>query len=176
VLALEHRDEPERTVVAPTPAPRAVAFATFWEFAVALNRSDPAAMALAGNGAATDIPIDGAELRKLLSLMWFRTMLTRLSPQWRERILNVLVDTAAVPDHVLKLGRQPMHLHELTYEQAQEIAAKTLLPDWVLTDLDLVITVGKFWGADAMKRLRFVEAPQRYEPSMMETLLDRFRG
>jgi|SoiMethySBSTD1v2_1073268.scaffolds.fasta_scaffold00263_40 cell division GTPase FtsZ len=165
---------PPRTA-APSP-PHAAAFATFWEFAVALNRSDPAAMALAGNGAAADIPIDGGELRKLLGLMWFRTMLARLSPQWRERILNVLVDTAAVPDHLLKLGRQPMHLHELTFEQAQEIAAKTLLPDWVLTDLDLVITVGRFWGADAMKRLRFVEAPQRYEPSMMETLLDRFRG
>jgi nitroreductase len=88
----------------------------------------------------------------------------------------VLIDTAAVPDHMLKLGRQPLHLHELTYEQAQEIGAKTMLPDWVRTDLDLVITVGRFWGPEAIKRLRFVEAPERHEPSMMETLLDRFRG
>jgi hypothetical protein len=181
-------DSRARQVVAPTviaPPHRAAAsdpphrpadFATFWDFAVALNKSEPAALALAGNGATNDIPIDGAELRKLLGMMWFRTMLARLSPQWRERILNVLIETAAVPDHVLKLGRQPMHLHELTYEQAQEIAAKTMLPDWVLTDLDLVITVGRFWGPEAMKRLRFVEAPERHEPSMMETLLDRFRG
>ena len=108
-------------------------------------------------------------------MMWFRTMLARLSPQWRERILNVLIDTAAVPDHVFRLGRQPIHLHDLTYEQAQEIAAKTMLPDGVRMDLDLVITVGRFWGADAMKRLRFVEAPERHEPSMMEAILDRFR-
>jgi hypothetical protein len=51
-----------------------------------------------------------------------------------------------------------------------------MLPDWVRTDLDLVITVGRFWGPAAIKRLRFVEAPERHEPSMMETLLDRFRG
>ena len=170
-----HSDDSDRKVIEPAP-PRAAVFASFWEFAVALNRSDPAALALAGNGAASDIPIDGSELRKLLGLMWFRTMLARLSPQWRERILNVLIDTASVPDHMLKLGRQPMHLHELTYEQAQEIAAKTMLPDWVLMDLDLVITVGRFWGAEAMKRLHFIEAPERHEPSMMETLLDRFRG
>jgi cell division GTPase FtsZ len=160
---------------------RALPFATFWEFAVALNRSEPAAVALAGtgaagDGAAPDIPIDGAELRKLLGTMWFRTMLARLSPPWRERILNVLIDTAEVPDHMLKLGRQSVPLHELTYEQAQEIAAKTMLPDWVLTDLDLVITVGRFWGPEAMKRLHFVEAPERHEPSVMEALLDRFRG
>jgi cell division GTPase FtsZ len=172
-------DSPAHQIVAPKVAERparAPAFATFWEFAVALNKSDPAALALAGNGAASDIPIDGAELRRLLGMMWFRTMLARLSPQWRERILNVLIDTAEVPDHMLKLGRQSMHLRELTYEQAQEIAAKTMLPDWVLTDLDLVITVGRFWGPEAMKRLRFVEAPERHEPSMVETLLDRFRG
>jgi hypothetical protein len=36
--------------------------------------------------------------------------------------------------------------------------------------------VGRFWGADALKRLRFVEAPERHEPSMMEALLERFRG
>jgi cell division GTPase FtsZ len=171
--------EPQHTPAPPKviePPSHAAAFATFWEFAVALNRSEPAALALAGNGAAADIPIDGAELRRLLGMMWFRTMLARLSPQWRERILNVLIDTAAVPDHMLKLGRQPLHLHELTYEQAQEIGAKTMLPDWVRTDLDLVITVGRFWGPAAIKRLRFVEAPERHEPSMMETLLDRFRG
>jgi hypothetical protein len=34
------------------PPSAAPAFATFWEFAVALNRSEPAAVALAGNGAA----------------------------------------------------------------------------------------------------------------------------
>ena len=70
------RDPSDQKVVDP---PRVRAFTTFWEFAVALNRSDPAALALAGDGATSDIPIDGAELRRLLGMMWFRTVLSRLS-------------------------------------------------------------------------------------------------
>jgi len=157
-------------------APRPRAFATFWDFAVALNRADPAALALAEDGATSDIPIDPVELRRLLGLMWFRSVLTRLSRDWRDRVLNVLIDTAAVPDHVVKLGRQPMHLRELSFEQLQEVSAKTMVPDSVRSELDLLITVGRFWGADAITRVRFVEAPERPEPSMMETLLERFRG
>ena len=157
-------------------APRPRAFATFWDFAVALNRADPAALALAEDGATSDIPIDPVELRRLLGLMWFRSVLTRLSRDWRDRVLNVLIDTAAVPDHVVKLGRQPMHLHELSFEQLQEVSAKTMVPDSVRSELDLLITVGRFWGADAITRVRFVEAVERPEPSMMETLLERFRG
>ena len=157
-------------------APRPRAFATFWDFAVALNRADPAALALAEDGATSDIPIDPVELRRLLGLMWFRSVLTRLSRDWRDRVLNVLIDTAAVPDHVVKLGRQPMHLRELSFEQLQEVSAKTMVPDSVRSELDLLITVGRFWGADALKRVRFVEAPERHEPSMMEALLERFRG
>jgi hypothetical protein len=169
-----HADHSKPTVL---ESPRAVAaFTTFWEFAVALNRSDPAAVALARDGATSDIPIDGGELRKLLGLMWFRTVLGRLSPHWRERVFTVLVDSATVPDHPMRVGRQTLHLHELSYEQLQEIDAKTMVPDWVRPDLDLLVTVGRFWGADAVKRFRFVEAPERHEPSMMESLLEKLRG
>ena len=170
--ALPHTTTSGAVVVEPRPR----AFATFWEFAVALNRSDPAAVALAGDGAISEIPIDAAELRKLLDLMWFRSVLARLSANWRDRILNVLIDHAAVPDHPVKIGRQAMRLGELSYEQLQEIGSKTMVPDWVRPDLDLLITVGRFWGADAVKRVRFVEAPERHEPSVMESLLERFRG
>ena len=170
--ALPHTTTSGAVVVEPRPR----AFATFWEFAVALNRSDPAAVALAGDGATSEIPIDAAELRKLLDLMWFRSVLARLSANWRDRILNVLIDGAPVPDHPVKIGRQAMRLGELSYEQLQEIGSKTMVPDWVRPDLDLLITVGRFWGADAVKRVRFVEAPERHEPSVMESLLERFRG
>jgi cell division GTPase FtsZ len=157
-------------------APPTRAFATFWDFAVALNRSDPAAVALAGDGVTSEIPIDAAELRKLLDRMWFRSVLARLSPTWRDRILNVLIEGAPVPDHPVKLGRQPTRLAELTYEQLQEIASKTMVPEWVRPDLDLLITIGRFWGAEAVTRVRFVDAPPRHEPSVMETLLERLRG
>jgi len=155
-----------------TPAP---AFSTFWEFAVALNRSDPAALALAGNGGASTIPIDAMELRRLLGMMWFRNVFPRLSGDWRERLLQILVEGATVPDHVVKRGRQIAHLRELSYEELEETGSKMVLPDWLRPDLDLLITVGRFWGADAVKRLRFVEAPERREPSIMESLLHKLR-
>jgi hypothetical protein len=67
------RNALDRKVVDP---PRARAFTTFRDFAVALNRSDPAALALAGNGATSDIRVDSSELRRLLGTIWFRSVLT----------------------------------------------------------------------------------------------------
>ncbi len=160
----ENKSEPE-------PAP----FATCWEFAVALNRSNPAALALAGNGAAAGVPIDPLELRRLLGTLWFRSVLTRLSRDWLDRIIDTLIASAAVADHTVKIGRRTMHLRELSYEQLQEVRARTILPDDVQADLDLLITVGRFWGPDAVKRFQFVAAPERSGPSRMESLLDRFR-
>ena len=173
--------EPSPVITAPpsqpeAASPRAYAFATFWEFAVAINRSDPAALALAGNGAASDLAVDGDEVRKLLELMWFRSVLTRLSRHWRERLLEALVAGTTVPDYAVKLGRQTRHLHELSYEQLQTIGSNTIVADWIRPDLDLLITVGRFWGPEALTRLRFVEAPRRHEPSRMETLLQRLRS
>jgi hypothetical protein len=81
-----------------------------------------------------------------------------------------------VSDHPVKVGRQTMHLRELTYAQLQEVGARTLVPDVARPDLDLLITVGRFWGADAVKRLRFVDAPDQPRPSKVESLLDKFLG
>jgi cell division GTPase FtsZ len=175
---VSRKPEPRTPRAVPPVAepPRPQTFATFWEFAIAVNRSDPAAVVLAGNGAASDIPIDGIELRKLMGMMWFRTVLGRLSGNWRQRVLDVLIESATVPDHAVKLGRQTMHLRELSYEQLQELGAKTMLPDWIQPDVDLLITVGRFWGADAVKSFRFVDPPERREPSMVESLLDKLRG
>jgi cell division GTPase FtsZ len=153
------------------PAP----FATFWEFAVALNHSSPAALALAGNGASAHVPIDPLELRRLLGTLWFRSVLTRLSTHWRDRMLETLIASVAVADHRVKFGRRTVHLRELSIEQLQEIRAKTMLPDDVQADVDLLITVGRFWGADAVQRVHFVAAAEHSGPSMMASLLDRFR-
>jgi len=166
--------EPEHQIVA-TPKPEPPPFATFWEFAVALNHSNPAALALAGNGAAADVPIDPIELRRLLGTIWFRSVLTRFSRDWRDRMLETLIASAAIADHTVKFGRKTMHLRELSYEQLQEIRARTVLPDDEQGDLDLLITVGRFWGPEAVKRFQFVAAAERSGPSMMESLLDRFR-
>jgi len=181
VKSAERLEPPAPVLPPPLPPPlapveaSAAAFATFWEFAVALNRSDADAVALAGNGAAADIPIDAIELRKLLGTMWFRSVLPRLSRDWRDRMLEALIASGPVPDHAVKLGRQTMHLRELTYEQLREVRAKTMVPDAVLADLELLIAIGRFWGPDAVKQLQFVEAPERSGASIMENLLDRFR-
>ena len=149
-------------------------FTTFREFAVALNRADPAALALAGGGT-SDIPVDGTEVRRLLGLMWFRTAFDRLARDWREQLLRALIESTTVPDHSLKRGRQTIHLRELSYEDLQEISSTTAVPDGIRPDLDLLIAVGRFWGADAVKRFHFVELPERHEPSTMESLLHKFR-
>lgn len=154
--------------------PAARGFASFWEFAVALNRSDPAAVALASDDAASDIPVDGTELRRLLGVMWFRTVLDRLPQVWRERLLQVVVESATVTDHAVRRGRQTVRLRELSYQELNEMSSTTAVPDWIRPDLDLLIAVGRSWGADAVKRLRFVEL-QEHKPSMMESLLLKFR-
>jgi hypothetical protein len=144
----------EQQIVHP---PRGAALSTFWEFAVAVNRADPAALALAANGATSVFPVDGADVRKLLTMMWFRTVLPRLSGEWRERLLNALIEYVALSDHAVKVGRQTIHLRQLTYAQLQEIDSTTSAPDAVRPDLDFLLTVGRFWGADAVKRFRFVD-------------------
>jgi len=169
VAVKPHTKLTDQKVVNPS---QARAFSTFWEFAVALNRSDPAAQVLAAD-ATTSIPLDPIELRRLVGMMWFRTVFGQLCDDWRKRLLHVLMESATVADHAVKHGRQTVHLRELSYEELEETGS-TLVPDWVRPDLDLLIAVGRFWGADAVKRVRFVEAPERHEPSMMESLLQKF--
>jgi cell division GTPase FtsZ len=168
----QHRDSSDQKVMDP---PRARAFTTFREFAVALNHSDPAALALAGNGVTSDIHVDSAELTRLLGTMWFRTAFDRLPRDWRERLLHVLIEGATVPDHTVKRGRQTIHLRELSYEELEEIGSQTSVPEGIRPDLDLLIAVGRFWGAEALKRFRFVDVPERHEPSMMNSLLHKLR-
>ena len=151
----QRRDSSDQKVV---DSPRARAFTTFREFAVALNRADPAALALAGDGTQSDIPVDSTELRRLLGMMWFRTVFDQLPRDWRERLLHVLIEGATVPDHAVKRGRQTIHLRELSYEELEEMGSQTSVPDVIRPDLDLLIAVGRFWGAEAVKRFRFVEA------------------
>jgi hypothetical protein len=107
-------------------------------------------------------------------MMWFRTAFARLPGDWRERLLQVLIESAAVTDYPMKRGRRTVHLHELSYDELEETSSP-LVPDRIRPDLDLLIAVGRFWGADAVKRLRFVEVPERHEPSMMASLLHKFR-
>lgn len=137
---------------------RTPSFSSFWEFALAINRSDKAALALARNGAECKIPIDGAEIRKLLTTVWFRSVFADLSKAWRDRILEALLGQATIANHVLRHGRRTVQLSQLTYDQLKEVVPKASVSEAVRSDFQLMLTVGTLWGPDALSRFEFSEA------------------
>lgn len=151
------------------------AFATLWEFALAVNRSDPAALAVAGNGAKTAIPIEGSEVKKLVGTVWFRSVVPKLSMDWRTRLLEALVDSVAVQNHALKVGRRTTHLSELSGIDLEAIAPLSV-PDVVRSDLELLQAIGRLWGAEALARVRFIEEhPRDANRSRIMSVLHGFR-
>ena len=165
----------ESPVIDPIAPPQQQAvFSNLWEFAVAVNRSDPAALAVASDGAKAGIPIEGAEVRKLVSTLWFRGVVPTLSQEWRSRLLEALVNSVEVPNHAVKVGRRLTHLKGLSYSELQD-AAKTALPDIVRTDVELLMTVGRLWGGDAIGRVRFAPNAHDHEPSKLMSFVPGFR-
>jgi len=150
-------------------------FSSFWDFARAVNRSDPAALALAGNGADSDIEMDGRELRKLLSTFWFRSVFPQLSKPWQDRILSVMIEHAAIPDHVVGKGRNAVHLRDMTPDQRQRMMSDQTLPDDVRADLQLIATVVMLWGEGALSRFEFTPVPPATDNSRLAALLQPFR-
>jgi cell division GTPase FtsZ len=148
---------PIRASIEPSPART---FSTFRELCLGVNRSDVAALAIAGNGASSSIPIDLAELRKLLGTVWFRTVFTQLSQPWRDRMLDILLQSGPIPNHAVRAGRRTARINELTYEELRQVPIETILPDAVRGDVQLLIAVGTLWGPDAIARFTFAEEPQ----------------
>jgi cell division GTPase FtsZ len=167
---------PVVAVTADTAAvPTLPAFASVWDFARAVNRSDPAALKLAGNGADPEVPIDAGELRKLVGTFWFRSVFPRLSAAWRRRMLDVLLEHVSIPDHVIRTGRRSVHLSELTHEQRRQLVIGVALPDEVRADLQLLVTVARFWGEEAANGFELRPVPDAAGPSGLASLLQPFR-
>jgi len=150
-VPLAPRREPAKTV-----AP----FATLLEFAVAVNRADPTALALARDGA-SEMPIDGADVRKLLGTLWFRGVVPHLSADWRTRLFDALRMSAEIPNHAVRLGRQQVRVSDLGHAQLRDLAANRALPDVVRQDVELLAAIARVWGDDALRRIQFrdVAAP-----------------
>ena len=72
-------------------------FATVAEFARALNRLDPIALELAAGDPLPDMSIEGLAVKQLLGTFWFRSIFPRLSPSWRERLLEALATSCRDP-------------------------------------------------------------------------------
>jgi cell division GTPase FtsZ len=151
-------------------------FSTFWDFAVAVNRSERAALALARDGAPDGIPIHGGEVKKLMGTMWFRGVVPRLSDEWRQRVLDVLVSTVTIPDHRLKVDHRGVRLSELSYAQLSDVVKRVYLPDTVRADVDLLMVVGRLWGGEAVRRFQFVAVAADGERSKFESLLHGLRS
>ena len=160
---VHHKDEPKPS------------FASLWEFAVAVNRSDPAALAVARDGTRSEISFDGREVKKLLGTMWFRGVVSRLSPEWRDRLLEALVAGAPVPDHVLKMGRHSVRLSQLSLVQLKDVFTNTSVADGTRTDLEFLITVANLWGEQALGRFQFAAGPEDNERSRFASALGGFR-
>ena len=158
------------------PVGAEASFATFWDLAVAMNRSDRAALALARNGTTTAMPMDAGEVRKLLGTMWFRGVVPQFSEEWRQRILDVLVSSTPMTDHLLKVDHRGVRLSELTYAQLSDVVKRVSLPDAARTDVDLLISVGRLWGGDAVGRFQFVAVAPNGERSGFAGLLQGLRS
>jgi hypothetical protein len=167
---------------APTPEEKTRAentppFASFWGFALALNRLDPAAVALASNGAERAIPLEPTDIRKLLSTYWVRSVFPRLSTDWRDRILETLLQNVVIPDYEVRSGRQTVHVSALTHEELKQIVAETIFPDAIRRDLQLLVAVGMLWGEDAVRRFAFTPiSDDTQKPSKLGSLLQTFRS
>jgi cell division GTPase FtsZ len=135
-------------------------YATFWDLALAVNRLQPAALAMAQNGADSSIPIDPWELKKLLGTLWFRSVFPRLSTVWRERLLRALVDHAVLPNHIIRVGRRDMRVSDLTHAQLKDLYSKLSLSEKVRADLRFAMTVGNLWGPESLREFRFAEPEQ----------------
>lgn len=140
----------------PAPTPHEpVSFGSFWDLALAINRSEPRALELAHNGTSSNVTVDPADLRKLLGTVWFRSVFPRLSTAWRERLLTVVADNVVFPNHVLKLGRREMRMRDVSLPELKELFSKSSVSEAVRADVRLLMAIGNLWGSDSFDRLRF---------------------
>jgi hypothetical protein len=159
-----------------TAPPSERAFATLWEFARALNRMEPEALALARGGVDCRMTIDSTDLRKLVTTFWVRSVFPHLSPDWRDRMLDVLVQNVTIPNYSLRQGRRALHLNEATFEDLKQIVTETIFPDAVRSDLQLLVAVGTLWGEEALARFEFIQrSDDDLKPSRFSSLLGALR-
>jgi hypothetical protein len=166
---------PARAVAAPPAAAPQRTFATLWEFAVALNRQEPAALAMARDGEDIRMALDGAEVRKLLGTIWFRTIFPHLSAAWRDRLLGALVEDVVIPNHLVKCGHRTKVLQTVSYEELKEVWSNTFVPEEQRADLELLLTVRRLWGEEALSRLRFAGHGPSDGPSKLGALIQSLR-
>jgi hypothetical protein len=172
--------DPPQSPPTPTPSrppadPRGP-FGSFWDLALAINRSEPDALAMANNGASGSVHVDPADLRKLLGTVWFRSVFPRLSNAWRERLLDVLIDSVIVPNHLLKLGRREVRMRDIGLAELKELFSKSSVSEGVRGDVRLLLAIGNLWGQESLGRLQFADSsPESESSSKLALMMQGFR-
>jgi cell division GTPase FtsZ len=151
-------------------APR---FATVGDLARALNRLDRIALEVAARDPEPDILVEGPIVRKLVGAIWFRSIFTKFSSSWHERLLDALAASMVIPNHLLSRGRQPIHLADGSPEDLKAIAASRTLTGAAGADLHLVLAIVGLWGEDARRRLQFVAVATPERSSRLGALFGR---
>ena len=164
------RTGPIAVVVAVEPAPSPASFPTFRDLCLGINRREAAALAIAQNGASSEIALNCAEVRKLIGTVWFRSVFAQLSQDWRDRILDTLLQSSPLPDHTVRIGRHQLQASETSYEDLRRVVMETVLPDAVRADLQLLVAVGTLWGADTIERFEFAPPAPRESSSKLFSL------
>ena len=163
------------TTVPETTVP--AAFSNFWDFALALNRGDAAALTLARNECEPEVDVHGAELKKLLVTVWFRSVFERLSESWRAWLFEAVTELVPLTNHVVRIGRHHVPLSDATMVQLSELATRTDLPDAVRSHVQVLTAIGRFWGEDALRQCQFTGdnpiEPARFDVLGIRSLLPR---
>ena len=150
-------------------------FSTLWELALALNRGDAAARSLAAGGVTCEIPFEATEIRKLVGTVWFRSVFQYLSPQWRDSLLDVLLDDITIHNHRVGGGRRAVPLSRVPYEELKRAATDVRTPEVVRADVQLLASIGHLWGREALSRVKFEPEEQAASTSPLDLLLQTFR-
>jgi cell division GTPase FtsZ len=149
-------------------------FSSLWDLSLAVNRGDKTARDIAADGETCDIPIEASEVRKLVATVWFRSVFQHLSPRWRDRLLDVLLDDVTIHNHLVGEGRRAVRLSRMPFDELKRAAIDVLVTDVVRTDIHMLVTIGQLWGPEALSRVRF-EPEEPATTSRLETLLQTFR-
>ena len=175
--------EPTAPARQPVPAARAIkasaaapAFASFWDFALAINRSDAAALKQAANGLQARYSdrcrrAEKAPEHLLVSVSVFASFTGLAGP---------LTSIAARAGHDPQLRDQDrathrVNLSELTDAQRRQVLNTANLPDAIRADFQLVVAVAMLWGEDAVKRFALTAASDAPGASTLSSLLQSFR-
>ena len=102
-------------------------------------------------------------------------MIPRLSQEWRERVLESLVASTPIPNHMVKVDRRVMRLSEVSEAQLKDLFTNTHVAGAVRADLELLFNVSRLWGEQALRRLQFTTVPEHEERSRLTSVLQGFR-